>query len=153
MTKTTQAIIVAAGIIVTAVITIQTVRHHYRSPDSSRMSQGDRVLLPSQPSLEAEQVARDFFEAFKDEDWNAVARYWPLDCPKGRRFEDVFTEQMKGYVSGLEIVSLGKPPYKEGPNSWVLVPYAIRMKSGNTQTNSLRLGRERDGQWHFEGGF
>ena len=151
MKKNTVIIIVAAVVIVVLGIFVVR-RHHHRSPDSSGRSR-DRAPLPSQQSPEVEQAARNFFEAFKSEDWNAVARYWPLDCPKGRRFEDMFTDKMKSYVSGLEIVSLGKPPYEEGPNSWVLVPYVIRWKDGNTQTNSLRLGRERDGQWHFEGGF
>jgi RNA polymerase sigma factor (sigma-70 family) len=151
MTKTTQTIIVAA-VAVTAVVTTQTVWHHYRSPDSSRMSRKVQTALPPQQSTEATQAARDFLEAFGNKDWNAVARFWPPDAPKGKRFDDMVTDQMKGYVAGLEIISLGKP-YKEGPNSWVLVPYEIRWKNGNTQTNNLRIGRGRDGQWYWEGGF
>jgi RNA polymerase sigma factor (sigma-70 family) len=151
MTKTTQAIIVAA-VTVTAVVTTQTVWHHYRSPDSSRMSQGARVPLTPQQVTEAAQAARDFLGALGTKDGETVAKFWPPDAPKGRHFEDVFTDKTKEYVSGLEITSLGTP-YKEGPNSWVLVPYEIRWKDGNTQTNNLRIGRERDGQWYFEGGF
>jgi hypothetical protein len=150
MKKSTVIIIVAAVVIV--VLGISVVRqHHYRSPDSSRMNQRVHAPPPPQQATEAAQAARDFLEAFGKEDWNAVAKYWPLDAPKGKRFDD-FTDQMKNYMSGLEITSLGTP-YKEGPNSWVLVPYEVRFKNGHTQTNSLRMGKDRDGQWHFEGGF
>jgi hypothetical protein len=151
MTKTTQAIIVAA-VTATAVITTQTVWHHYRAPDSSRMSRRIQVPLTSQQSTEAAQAARGFLEAVGNEDWNTVAKYWPSNVPKGKSFNDIFTDQLKSYLGGLEIVSLGTP-YKEGPNSWVLVPYAVRFKDGNTQTNSLRLGQDREGHWHWEGGF
>ena len=88
----------------------------------------------------------------KNEDWNTVAKYWPPNAPKGRHFEDIFTADNKAIVGGLEIVSLGTP-YKEGPNSWILVPYEIQWKSGGTQKNNLRLGKGSDGQWIWEGGF
>ena len=74
------------------------------------------------------------------------------DAPQGKRFNDIATDNMKAAVSGLEIVSLGTP-YKEGPNSWILVPYEVRWKGGGTQTNGLRLGKDSTGQWHWEGGF
>ncbi len=151
MTKTTQAIIVAA-VTVTAVLTTQTVIHHYRTPDSSRAGRNVQVKLPPQQAAEATQAAKDFLEAMKNEDWNTVAKYWPPNAPKGRHFEDIFTADNKAIVGGLEIVSLGTP-YKEGPNSWILVPYEIQWKSGGTQKNNLRLGKGSDGQWIWEGGF
>jgi RNA polymerase sigma factor (sigma-70 family) len=151
MTKTTQAIIVAA-VTVTAVLTTQTVWHHYRSPDSSRMNRGVQMPLPSQQAAEATQAARNFLEANGKGDWDAVAKFWPPNAPKGKHFEDIFTDDNKAIANGLEIVSLGKP-YKEGPNSWILVPYEIRWKNGGTQKNNLRLGKGRDGQWIWEGGF
>jgi hypothetical protein len=150
MTKTTQAIIVAA-VTTTAVLTTQTVWHHYRAPDSSRTSRSVQAPLTPQQAKEAKQTAKDFFEALGKGDWNTVAKYWPSDAPKGRGVDDIFTDQLKGYLGGLEIVSLGTP-YREGPHQ-VLVPYEVRSKDGNTQTNNLRVGQDRDGQWHFEGGF
>jgi hypothetical protein len=110
------------------------------------------VTLTPQQFTEAAQAARGFLEAMKNGDWNTVAKYWPPDAPQGKRFNDIATDNMKAAVSGLEIVSLGTP-YKEGPNSWILVPYEVRWKGGGTQTNSLRLGKDSTGQWHWEGGF
>ena len=151
MTKTTQAIIVAA-VTVTAVLTTQTVIHHYRTPDSSRTGRNVQVKLPPQQAAEATQATRGFLEAIQNADWNTVAKYWPSNVPKGKSVDDIFTDKMKSYVSGLEIISLGTP-YKEGPNSWILVPYEIRWKDGGTQKNNLRLGQGRDGQWIWQGGF
>jgi RNA polymerase sigma factor (sigma-70 family) len=151
MTKGTKIGIVAAVVLAALIVTplVWLNRQKVNSVQPHRMVQ--QTLTPQQ-STEAAQVARGFLEAFKDADWNTVAKYWPSDAPKGKRFDDIFTDQNKNLVAGLEIVSLGKP-YKEGPNSWILVPYEVRWKNGGTQTNSLRIGKERDGQWHWEGGF
>jgi len=151
MTKTTQALVVAA-VTVAAVLTTQTVVHHFRPPDLSKGNRSVQVKLTPQESTAAGQAARGFLEAMKNGDWNTVAKYWPPDAPKGKHFEDIFTADNKAIVGGLEIVSLGTP-YKESPNSWILVPYIVQWKSGGTQTNSLRLGQGRDGQWIWEGGF
>ncbi len=146
-------IAIATAAVLAALIVISAFWFNYRKthlpPHSRQMIQ--QTLTPQQ-STEAAQVARGFLEAYKDADWNTVAKYWPSDAPKGKRFDDVFTDQNKNLVAGLEIISLGKP-YKEDPNSWILVPYEVQWKSGGTQTNSLRIGKERDGQWHWEGGF
>jgi hypothetical protein len=150
MTKTAQAIIVAA-VTVTAVLTTQTVVHHYRASDSSERGQG-RVKLSPQEATEAGQAAKDFLEANGKGDWDAVAQFWPANVPAGKRFQDIFTDQAKEMVSGLQIISLGTP-YREGPNSWVLVPYEIRFKSGGTQKNNLRLGKDASGHWIWQGGF
>jgi len=149
MTKITQAIIVAA-VTVTAVLTTQTVIHHYRTPDSSRAGRIVQVKLPPRQAAEATQAAKDFLEAMKNEDWNTVAKYWPPNVPKGKHFEDIFTADNKAIVGGLEIVSLGTP-YREGQS--ILVPYEVQWKNGGTQKNNLRLQFVGDGQWIWEGGF
>jgi hypothetical protein len=108
MTKTTQAIIVAA-VTTTAVLTTQTGWHHYRAPASSRMSRRVQVPLTPQRAAQAQQTARDFFEALGKEDWNKVEQFYPSYAPPGHRFNDEFTEQLKSYFGGLEIISLGEP--------------------------------------------
>jgi RNA polymerase sigma factor (sigma-70 family) len=147
MTKTTQAIIVAA-VTVTAVLTTQTVWHHYRNPNAPRAGRSIQTLLPPQQAAEATQAARGFLEAVRDQDWSAVAKYWPPGAPK--TVDDIFTAQNKDIVAGLEIVSLGTPS-REGQS--ILVPYEVRWKGGGTQKNNLRLGKGGDGQWIWEGGF
>jgi len=152
MTKTTQAIIVAA-VTVTAVLTTQTIVHHYRTPDSSGGRHGVQIKLTPAQSTEAQQAARGFLEALQNSDWQTVAKYWPPNVPPGKGVNDIFTDQNKKLVAGLEIVSLGTP-YKEEPNSGIIfVPYEVRWKAGGTQKNSLRLGQGPDGQWIWDGGF
>jgi hypothetical protein len=108
------------------------------------------VLLAPPQSAEATQAARSFLQAVRNKDWTAVARFWP---PKAQsHFDDIFTEQTKSLVGGLEIVSLGKP-YNEGLHTWVFVPYIVQFKNGGIQTNNLRIEKQTDGHWIWEGGF
>jgi len=65
------------------------------------MSRRVQVPLTPQQSTEAAQAARGFLEAIENEDWNSVAEYWPQVGPKGKHFDDIFTDKTKGYVAGL----------------------------------------------------
>lgn len=110
----------------------------------------EAVLLAPPQSTKASQAARNFLETVRNEDWNAVAKFWPPNAQK--RFDDIFTEPTKGHVGGLEIVSLGKP-YKERWHTWVFVPYIVQFKNGGIQTNNLRIEKQADGHWIWESGF
>jgi hypothetical protein len=151
MSRTTQSFLVAVAAVIT-VFSVQTVWRHYHPPDAPRANQRPHKPLPTQEAAEATQAATDFFNAMKNEDWAAVAKSWPPDAPKGRQFEDIFNARVKDAVGGLQIVSMGAP-YKEGGNSWVMIPYEVRFKSGDTQTNSLRMMKYPTGQWVWGGGF
>ena len=149
MTKTTQAIVVAA-VTVTAVLTTQTVWHHYHPayiPRANQRAQTQTPLTPQQAS-EATQAAKDFFDAVANGDRNAIAKFWPPRAPK--TVDDIFTDQLKQMMAGMEVVSMGTP-YREG--RLTLVPYEVQFKNGGTQTNSLRLQHMADGQWIWIGGF
>jgi RNA polymerase sigma factor (sigma-70 family) len=149
MTKTTQAIIVAA-VTVTAVVTTQTVWHHYRAPDSSRTSRRVQTTLTPQRSTEAQQTARDFFEALGKADWKKVAKLEPPGFPS---LGDQLNDQQKGMLNGLEIVSLGEPFIKP-PYPGVYVPYEIRFQNGETKKFNLAVRQDNPGQhWYFDGGF
>ena len=106
-------------------------------------------LAPSQ-ATEAKQAARSFLESVRAEDWDAVAEFWPQNTQK--HFDEVFTEQTKSLVGGLKIMSLGKP-YSEGLHTWIFVPYQVRFTNGEIQANNLRIQKQPDGHWIFEGGF
>jgi hypothetical protein len=73
------------------------------------MNRRVQVPLTGQQATEAVQAARGFLEAVENQDWNSVAGYWPQVGPKGKHFDDIFTDKIKGYLGGLEIVSLGTP--------------------------------------------
>jgi len=151
MTRTTQSILVAVVTII-AVLSVQTVWHHFHPPAVLRANRAVQKPLTSQDAADAKQAARDFFNAFKDGDWDTVAKYWPPNAPKGRQVNDIFTDKVKGLVSGLEIVSIGTP-YKEAGNGWVMIPYEVQFKGGGSQTNSLRMQKGPAGQWIWGGGF
>jgi RNA polymerase sigma factor (sigma-70 family) len=151
MTKTTQAIIVAA-VTTTAVLTTQTVWHHYRAPASSRMSRRVQVPLTPQRAAQAQQTARDFFEALGKEDWSKVEQFYPSYAPPGHRFNDEFTEQLKSYLGGLEIISLGEP-FTKPPYPGVFVPYEIRFKNGESKKFNLAVRQDNPEQkWYWDGG-
>lgn len=151
MTKTTQAIIVAA-VTATAVFTTQTVWHHYRAPEPPAKRGSVPGKLSPKESAAATQAARDFLGALGSKDWDTVAKFWPANAPAGRQFDDLFTDKLKSYVGGLEITMLGTP-YQEGSHSMVLIPYKVTFQDGNIQTNNLRLSQDRSGNWHWLGGF
>jgi len=152
MTRTTQSVLVAVVTII-AVLSVQTVWHHFHPPVVPRANkQAVQKPLPSEQAAEAKQAARDFFTALKDGDWDTVAKYWPPDAPKGKQFNDIFTDNLKGFVTGLEIVSVGTP-YKEAGNSWVMIPYEVKFKGGVSQAESLRMQKGPAGQWIWGGGF
>jgi len=149
MTRTTQSILVAVVTII-AILSVQTVWHHFHPPVVTRANRAVQKPLNSQDAADAQQAARDFFNAMKDADWATVAKYWPPNAQKDKQFDDIFNARVKDMVSGLEIVSIG-PPYRE--NSWVMIPYEVDFKGGGSQTNSLRMQKGPSGQWIWGGGF
>jgi hypothetical protein len=108
--------------------------------------------LSSQSAADAQQAARNFFTAMKDSDWTTLEKFWPTGPGVNKKFDDVFTDKTKDLIGGLEIVSIGTP-YKETGNGWTMVPYKVQFKGGDSQTNSLRLQKQSDGQWIWGGGF
>jgi hypothetical protein len=152
MTRTTQSILTAVVTII-AVLSVQTVWHHFHPPVVTRANRQavQKPLAPDQ-AVEAKQAARDFFTAMKDENWTDAAKFWPSGPGVNKKFDDVFTAQTKGAVAGLEIVSIGTP-YKEAGNGWVMIPYEVQWKGGGSQTNSLRMMKGPSGQWMWGGGF
>ena len=147
MTKTTQAIIVAA-VTVTAVLTTQTVWHHYRAPALSRVRQVQEPLTP-QRATQAQQTARDFFEALGKADWNRIDKLCPPGFPMSAELDDA----TKNMLNGLTIVSLGDP-FTKPPYPGVFVPYEIRFKNGETKKFNLAVRHDNPEQkWYFDGGF
>jgi len=147
MTKTTQAIIVAA-VTVTAVLTTQTVVHHYRSPVLSRVRQVQEPLTP-QRATQAQQTARDFFEALGKADWNKIDKLCPPGFPMSAQLDDA----TKNMLNGLTVVSLGDP-FTKPPYPQVFVPYEIKFKTGETKKFNLAVRQDNpEGKWYFDGGF
>jgi outer membrane lipoprotein-sorting protein len=103
-------------------------------------------LLPDNhkyASMTAEQAARAFFEACGRGDWAEVAKFSQIP----------FNDEIKAYVSGLQIVSLGNSFTSQG-NEARFVPYEIKLKSGDSKKHNLALKRDRkSNRWLVDGGF
>jgi hypothetical protein len=95
-------------------------------------------------SMSAEQAARAFFEACGRSDWTEVAKFFQF-MP--------FNDQIKAYVSGMTIVSLGESFTSEGyPGRFV--PYEIKLKIGEVKKFNLALKKDpKTGRWFIDGGF
>jgi hypothetical protein len=149
MNKPTYTTVVVA-ITIIAVLTLQGAWHQMHPPTGSRAQHTIQTPLNSDDAAEAREAARDFFTAMQDSDWDALAKFWPGGA--GKKFDAIFTPQNKDLVSGLEIVSIGTP-YHESGNVWTMIPYEVQFKGGGSQTNSLRMEKQRDGRWTWGGGF
>jgi len=94
-------------------------------------------------AMTAEQAARAFFEACSRSDWTEAAKFFPMPL----------NEQIRQYVAGLEIVSLGQSYGSQGyPGRFV--PYEIKMKNGDVKEHNLALKKDpRTARWFVDGGF
>jgi hypothetical protein len=74
-------------------------------------------------------VARTFFEACAEKDWDEVSKFWTTSS---------FPKQMKKYLGGIEIISLGEP-FKSGRYPGWFVPYEIKLKNGHIKKHNLAI--------------
>jgi hypothetical protein len=95
-------------------------------------------------SMSAEQAARAFFEACGRSDWGEVTKFFQF-MP--------FNDQVKEYVAGLTIVSVGQSFTSEGyPGRFV--PYEIKLKNGEVKKQNLALKKDgKTERWFVDGGF
>ena len=144
------AIVVVITIIAT--VAVQDIWRQFSPPAATQAKQNAQRPLPSEDAAAAQQAARDFFTAMQNSDWDAVAKFWPEGPGVNKKFDDIFTSQIKDLVSGLEIVSIGTP-YREPGNGWTMIPYEVQFKGGGSQKNNLRMQKQPDGHWIWGGGF
>jgi len=80
------------------------------------------------------EAARAFFQACAEENWEEVLKFWT-----GSRIDD----DLKEYLGGLEIMSLGEPFKSKGyTRSGWFVPYEIRLKSGELRKHNLAIRKD-----------
>ena len=118
---------------------------HIELPTNVNWYQEPQVLPDNQKyaAMTAEQAARGFFEACGRGDWAEVAKYSQIP----------FNQDIKAYVAGLQVVSLGESFTSQG-NEARFVPYEIKLKSGESKKHNLALKRDRkSNRWFVDGGF
>ena len=92
-------------------------------------------------SMTAEQAARAFFEACSREDWDEVGK-----------FMSPVTADLKEYLGGLEIISLGES-FTSKAYVGRYVPYEIKLKDGNVRKHNLAIRNDNPaGRWQVDGG-
>lgn len=92
-------------------------------------------------SMTAEQAARAFFEACSREDWNEAGK-----------FMSPVTADLKKYLGGLEIISLGES-FTSKAYVGRYVPYEIKFRNGHVQKHNLAIRNDNPaGRWQVDGG-
>jgi hypothetical protein len=106
--------------------------------DTRPLQDSERELKAHDPELYREicrmgpaQVARAFFAACADEDWD-----------RAELFLLGVSDRTKGTYGGLTLITVGEAVREEG-YAGQYVPYSIRLKSGETQEHRLAVRRHR----------
>ena len=94
-------------------------------------------------SMKPDEVARVFFQACGNEDWDEVLKFW-----SGSAVPQV----LKNYLSGVEIVDIGEP-FQSGRYPGWFVPYEIKIASGHVKKHNLAVRNDNPtGRWQVDGG-
>jgi len=92
-------------------------------------------------SMTPDEAARAFFEACAKEDWNEVEKFY-----------SPVTQQLKDYLGGIEIVSLGKA-FSSKSYGGQFVPYEIKFKGGEVKKHNLAVRKDNPAhRWQVDGG-
>jgi hypothetical protein len=96
---------------------------HWNITGGVNLGETQVKILPDNAKYEKmtpRQAAEAFFKACSEKNWDEVLKFWPMSATD-QRFE-----QMKDYLGGLEIVSIGKPYQSDYYPGWY-VPYEIKV--------------------------
>lgn len=89
------------------------------------------------------QVAEAFFKACAEENWDEFLKFWPMSA---------VSQEIKNYLGGLEIISIGEP-FKSGLYPGWFVPYEIKLRDGNIKKMNLAIRNDNTAKrYMFDGG-
>jgi len=86
--------------------------------------------------MEPKEVARAFFQACADENWDEFLKFWSASEADQR---------IKDYLGGIEIISIGEP-FKSGRYSGWFIPYEIKLRSGDIKKHNLAIRNDNPAQ-------
>jgi hypothetical protein len=86
--------------------------------------------------MEPKEVAQAFFQACADEDWDEFLKFWTASEAD---------QQIKDYLGGLQIISIGEP-FKSGRYSGWFIPYEIKLRSGDVKKHNLAIRNDNPAQ-------
>lgn len=106
----------------------------------------DPQVLPDNDKYEKmtpKEVAQAFFTACAEENWDEFLKFW---------YESGARDDIKQYLGGLKIVSLGEP-FKSGLYGGWFVPYEIQLKNGKVKKWNLAVKNDNPAKrWQIDGG-
>lgn len=79
--------------------------------------------------MSPKEVATVFFQACANEDWEEFLKFW---------HSSAVGQRTKGYLGGLEIISIGEP-FKSGRYPGWFIPYEIKLKNGQNRKHNLAI--------------
>jgi len=86
--------------------------------------------------MEPKEVAQAFFQACADENWDEFLKFWSASA---------VDQQIKDYLGGLQIISIGEP-FKSGQYSGWFIPYEIKLRDGYIKKLNLAIRNDNPAQ-------
>ncbi len=112
-------------------------------PEDTALFKEPETLDDKDQQMKPEEMARAFFRACAEENWDEVLKYWPITK---------IDQRSKGYLGGLEIIAIGEP-FKSGLYRGWFVPYEIKFKNGEIKKMNLAVRNDNKAKRYvFDGG-
>jgi RNA polymerase sigma factor (sigma-70 family) len=113
------------------------------------------TALPEDYPKTPDAATKGIFDTLAQGDWNAfITNYTQPGVPRNS-YDQMFTDEVKSNLIGMEIVSIGQPTNwlsNGSVNKW-FVPYKIRFKDGGEKSFRLSVGQDTtNGRFYFDGG-
>jgi len=113
-------------------------------PDDVIWFEQPKELSQKYQQMTPKEVARAFFQACADKDWDEVLKFWSASA---------VSQEIKDYLGGLEIISIGEP-FKSGLYPGWFVPYEIKFRDGYTKKMNLSVRNDNPAnRYVVDGGF
>jgi len=95
------------------------------------------------------EAAIILFEACSKGDWDEVVKFLPVSDTD----QEPMKQEIKDYLAGLEIMSIGEPFQSKGYVGW-FIPYSIRLNCGEVRERNLALRNDNKAKRYVvDGGF
>ena len=113
------------------------------------------TALPEDYPKTPNAATKAIFDTLAQGDWNAfITNYTEPGVPRNL-YDQMFTDEVKSNLIGMEIVSIGQPTNwlsNGSVNKW-FVPYKIRFNDGGEKSFRLSVGQDTTtGRFYFDGG-
>lgn len=109
-------------------------------------------ILPNNEKYEKmtpKEAAEAFFKACAGKNWDEFSKFWPGSANDERM--ERMEEQMKEYLGGVEIISIGEP-FQQGLYPGWFVPYEIKLRSGSVKKHNLAVRNDNAAQRYIVDG-